>query len=595
MSTSTEHDPTERGARRGPSRLRTLLAAATATVVGAGLALGGAAGAQAAEGSDWGTFAGTGPGGAVTGTVTLAGAFPTTTFTSTSSSVATPGGTSTFQSAGTPPGELYGTSRGVGNYVSLRPASGGVGPAGASVTTYAFEGGSPASGWSFVLGDIDADQVTVTATGTDGAPVDVADMGFQGTYNSCAAVGGPSCTDTDQPVWDEATATLRGNVTDTNGASGWFSPSVPLATLSLRFETLSGSPIYQTWFATRTFALAGTATLDGAPLPGATVTVADAGGRTVATLTTGPDGTYAVPALVATDGYQVTVTPPADLDLGAVTLAADLAAADATGIDAAFVTPEPVATAVGTVVDQDGEPVADLDLAVVTDEDVPAPVADAVTAEDGTFVVEDLPLATDLVLVTDGDPATEVPFTTPAEPDAVDLGTVTVQVAPGPEPTVTVVGTVVDQDAAPVADVDLAVVTDDATPVLVGEAVTGDDGTFSVADLPLGADLVLAVDGDPVTLVPFTTPAAAGTVDLGQVVVPRAAPPVVTPPDPGQPGPVPAPQPAPVAPAPVAPAGRPGALAYTGAESTLPLGLAATLLLAGAALSTTAAVRRRAR
>lgn len=512
VSTSTDHDPTERGARRGRARLRTALAAATATVVGAGLALGGAAGAQAAEGSDWGTFTVAGTARAYTGTMALDGGFPATTFTSTARQATVISGASVWQADATPPGQLYGSSRGQ-TYLNLRPDRDVAQPDAASVSTYSFAGGSPASGWSFVLGDVDADQVTVTATGLDGDPVAPADLGFEGVHNSCGQPGGWSCDagqGADLPVWDEATGVLSGNATaaDTQGATGWFSPTVPLASLTLTFQMRAGQPVYQTWFATRTFALSGTATLDGAPYPGATVTVTDAAGRTVATLPTGDDGGYVVPALVATDGYQVTIAPPADSGLEPVTLPADLTSADATGLDAAFVSP--------------------------------------------------------------------------AEP----------------EPAATVVGTIVDQDGGPVPDLPVAVVTDEATPVLVAEGVTEDDGGFALEGLPLDADLVLLVDGDPVTEIPFTTPAAPDTVDLGTVTVQVAGPPVVTPPapDPGQPAPQPAPVPQPAPqPAPATPAGSTRALAYTGSEPQQPLGLAAALLLAGAVLTTVSALRRRSR
>ncbi|WP_207552315.1 hypothetical protein, partial [Mycobacteroides abscessus] len=69
--------------------------------------------------------------------------------------------------------------------------------AGASTTVYTFDGATPgASSWSFVLGDIDADQATISATVQGGGAATGEQLGYQGSYNSCSAAvaGGWSCS-----------------------------------------------------------------------------------------------------------------------------------------------------------------------------------------------------------------------------------------------------------------------------------------------------------------------------------------------------------------------------------------------------------------
>ena len=114
----------------------------------------------------------------------------------------------------TPFGQVYGSSQNKG-YLNLRPAADNA--ASPSITTYTFASPTPAAGWGFVLGDVDADQVLVRATGPGGAAVAVGDLGFQGVFNycdvpsprpgSCSGVAAPF----DLPTWDPATGILRGN------------------------------------------------------------------------------------------------------------------------------------------------------------------------------------------------------------------------------------------------------------------------------------------------------------------------------------------------------------------------------------------------
>ncbi|WP_420122596.1 DUF7507 domain-containing protein [Nakamurella sp.] len=321
-----------------------------AVALAAALPVVAAPSAAAAPGPVYASFADlTGTAGAYQGAMTLAPGFPTATITSTSRSggVGPQTGTSTWLPAGSPPGAEFGSSQGQA-YLNLRPASDDA--AGASVTTYTFATPTPGSGWGFVLGDIDADQVTVTATDPDGHPVPATDLGFAGVFNYCDATPRSStCSGLaapyDVPTWDPATATLTGNAdaTDTVGAAGWFRPTAPLETLTLTFRGRSGFPVFQTWFATQTRAVSGTVTTGGAGAGGVTVEIVDAGGTVVATVTTAGDGTYQQDGLGPGEYTVRAATPDGSLPAGPTERPADLTTADASAVDFAFVAPADLA------------------------------------------------------------------------------------------------------------------------------------------------------------------------------------------------------------------------------------------------------------
>jgi hypothetical protein len=172
------------------------------------------------------------------GTITIASAG----FASPSASWSTNAGnlgvaTSATLGASTPFGQRFGTSSGK-QYLGAGLASGL-----ASSTTYTFTRPAPAGTWGFAFGDIDADFVVLSATDAVGAAVPVATIGtwFQGAFNYA---GG-----TDVPTWNPATATLTGTGNDTNGAAGWFIPTVSVSSLTVTFDKLTGFPTYQTWIA----------------------------------------------------------------------------------------------------------------------------------------------------------------------------------------------------------------------------------------------------------------------------------------------------------------------------------------------------------
>ncbi|MBF4597475.1 carboxypeptidase regulatory-like domain-containing protein [Curtobacterium sp. VKM Ac-2889] len=418
-------------------RWRAVTAGLTALALGAGLAIGGATSASAEPVGNWGTFTLSGASRAYTGTMTLDG-FPETTFTSDSRQSTVVSGASTWQSASTPSGAVYGTSRGT-TYMNQRPNVDSP-TTGASTTTYTFAEPTPgAQSWSFVLGDVDADWATISATVSGGGAATAEQLGYVSSYNSCSAAvaGGPSCTadpdgttGQDRPTWDPATRTLRGNTgaVDTAGATAWFTPTVSLTSVTITYQQRSGFPLYQTWFANRTAAITGTATLDGAPIPGAIVRVTAPRG-TVSTTTTDPDGTYAFPQLPVIANYRVEITPPDGAEGPDQPTRVSLAQAGSPGgvdqqADFAFTSPEDTVSVIGTVVDEDGRPVSNLEV-VITDPDSGDVLVDTTTNSDGVYTGSDLPADTDLdVSVADEPPVT---ITTgdvdaaPAVPDEIDV------------------------------------------------------------------------------------------------------------------------------------------------------------------------------
>ncbi|MFD2797043.1 collagen binding domain-containing protein [Promicromonospora vindobonensis] len=323
--------------------------------------------------ADWGPLAGSAGDWSTTMRLPAAG-FPAATVTSDArGGVGVVSGASSWLGAATPPGELYGSSRGQ-QYLNLRPQADR--PGSPSVTTYSFGRPAPAGGWAFVLGDIDADRAVVTARGPDGLLLTGPELGWQGGFNYCTGPGSPSCSGApeDVPTWDPATGELIGNLgaADTSGAAGWFRPTAPVASLTVEFYQRSGFPVYQTWFASLARDIAGTVELVDATgaaqgvLPGAVLTLLGPDGTELGTATSDESGQYIFPGYTAAPGYRVELTtlPGADdaypfglVPFGDRAVAdVDLSTADATDVDLAARAVRPVAVS-GAVLTDDGVPV----------------------------------------------------------------------------------------------------------------------------------------------------------------------------------------------------------------------------------------------
>jgi len=480
-------------------RWRMVTAGLTGIVLATGLALGGATSASATPAGHWGAFTLSGTGKAYTGTMTMPG-FPATTFTSNSRQSTVISGASTWQSAATGPGQLYGSSRG-NTYMNQRPnADNATSP---STTTYKFETptpGGPSRSWAFVLGDIDADQATISATVQGGGAATPAQLGYQGSYNSCSAAvtGGWSCTPDpdgttgqDVPTWNPTTGTLTGNAgaTDTAGATAWFAPTVPLETLTITYQQRSGFPVYQTWFASRTAAIAGTATLDGTPLPGSTVTVTAPRGTTYTT-TTDAEGNYAFPNLPQINGYTVEITPPAGAEPLDQTATVSLVGTDGRA-DRAFTAPTGTVSVIGTVVDDAGSPAANVPVVIIDPNDG-STLVDTTTNSGGVYTGSGLPPEADLAVSVGGadpepittgavgaPPAEPAPITAPADALVAITGTVTLDGAAVPA------GTVVDLL--------------DADGNVLVSTTTGADGKYTIDTVPGAYTVRSAVPADGAT------------------------------------------------------------------------------------------------
>ncbi|MBC7276465.1 collagen binding domain-containing protein [Nocardioides sp.] len=300
--------------------------------------------------------------------------------------VALPSGASTFLDTSTPPGAKYGTSRGSA-YINLRPKADS--PSGPSTTTYAFENPTPDTGWAFVLGDIDSDQVQILATDENGDPVPAAEIAswFQGSFNYA---GG-----TDQPTWNPATSTLTGNptATDTNGASGWYEPDIRITSLSFVFTRRAGFPIYQTWFVSRARPIGGTvtdvSTSGSCPVEESVLTLVSPYGETLATTSPAADGTYSFGDFATQDGYTVRLTRPE----GCATVGQSEAAVSNRGNDddpasrADFEVRQVIPQAIsGTVRDSVGAPVPG---ATVTLTRPDGTTATTTTSVDGSYLFDD--------------------------------------------------------------------------------------------------------------------------------------------------------------------------------------------------------------
>lgn len=356
--------------------------------------------------ADWQPL--TGAAGAWTTTMQLpAGGFPAASVTSDSrgGQVGVQSGASSWLSTATPPGAVFGSSQGQ-EYLNLRPrADNATSP---STTTYTFERPTPAGGWAFVLGDIDADRAVVVARGEGGRLLTGAELGWQGGFNYCAVSPGPSCTGsaTDVATWDPVTGEVAGNLagTDTSGAAGWFRPSVPVTSLTVFFFQRSGFPVYQTWFASLARDISGVVDLvdaDGAPtgsvVTGATLTLFGPDGTALATTTSAADGTYSFPGFTAAGGYAVELTalpeaggehPFGLVPSGSSTVTdVDLSVTDATDVDLAAREIQPIAVS-GTVLSDDGTPVPGATVTLT-----PAgggPPLTAVTNSQGGYVIDDV-------------------------------------------------------------------------------------------------------------------------------------------------------------------------------------------------------------
>ena len=333
---------------------------------------------------------------AKTGTITIPDSkgFPAATVETNSKGTTGPAAAAWLDSW-TPPGAIYGSSK-TKQYLNLGPIS----STQPSTTTYTFESPTPASGWMFAFGDVDAEALEISAKDSAGNPVAVSDLGFEGGFNYCdntsglpTSCGGVQATVT--PNWDNTTGRLQAPTSvDTNGSSAWFQPKVSLSSLTVKSISLSGFPVYQTWFAALGRGISGTVTeVTGCSKVGLEIVLRDRNNKIIAETTSDADGKWSLDSIATFDDWKVTVDAPEEcrVDNGGDNIA-DLSATDAV-ID---VTLEAVQGSVaGSVTDENGDGVEDATLLVET------PDGDFTLSTDsnGEFGPEGLPVGETTVTV----------------------------------------------------------------------------------------------------------------------------------------------------------------------------------------------------
>jgi LPXTG-motif cell wall-anchored protein len=351
----------------------------------------------------WGPITGTSTDFATTMQLPALGFPRATVATNSRSPIQLPSGASTFlggatDSVPTAVGTKYGSSRNQ-PYLNLRPLADT--PTAPSTTTYTFDSPTLSTGWTFVLGDIDSDQVQISAKDATGTPLTAAQINqwFNGTFNYAGAP--------DQPTWNATTATLTGNptATDTNGASAWFEPNVSLSELTFVFTRRAGFPVYQTWFASVARTIGGTVTDVSSPNPAcpidsATVILTGPNGNQLASVHPS-GGAYSFGQYATQPGYTVSIEPPSGCAVvGSPQATVSTAAADAT---AAFslrtIIPEPVS---GTVLTTTGTAVAGVQITLTP------PIGPAVvttTGPDGSYLLDNNAVGTGYTVAVTGVPA----------------------------------------------------------------------------------------------------------------------------------------------------------------------------------------------
>lgn len=302
--------------------------------------IGFAALSTAAPQLTYATFGTAGNNTGTAATATMPGIlFPTAQITVADSDVSV--ATSATLTGSTPFGQVYGTSSGK-TYLSTSLVSGKT----TGSITIAFNRVIPAGFWGFALGDVDAEQITIAAKGDKGQSLDVSGW-YKSSFNYQSG-------NTDQPVWNASTATLKGNTNDTNGAAGWFQATQPVTTITLTQTKLSGFPTYQLWMAADL----------GSPLasPSASATP-----TATATMTATPTAS-ASPTATVSASPTATVTSSATPTASASTTASSSATPTASGLP--------------TVNPDSGAPITPIDKPVIIR------IADVPGAPDGATVTE---------------------------------------------------------------------------------------------------------------------------------------------------------------------------------------------------------------
>lgn len=298
--------------------------------------------------------------------------------------------------------------------------------------------------------------------------------------------------------------------------------------------------------------------VDTGVLDGVEVSLTDANGDVIATTMTAGGGLYSFPGYFATDGYEITATPPPG-KVGVVTTGtADLRTSDAV-VDLT-VRDVDVASLSGTVTDEDGGVAG-----VIVTATGPDGTLTTTTGSDGSYSFPLIGDGTyDVTITVPGGTVAVTPTTRNETVAGTDLTGVDFELAR----LGSVSGTITDAEGDPVGDVTISI----DGPGGTSTTTSGTDGTYLVGDLPPGTYEVsvtppdgFTVEGPAVLTVTIT---ASGDVIIDQDftliadVVDPPTPPVDPPTPPDDPNTPPDNQ------GPGSTNGDSGPLAVTGADST---------------------------
>ncbi len=284
-----------------------LIVGSSAIVVGGSTV--GAVTTPGAAYADFTTPAGANPSWASNLSMPGAAGFPAATITTNSLSPSVPSGASTWLSAATPFGAQFASSQNQ-KYLNFSPTTGQA----MSTTVITFATPTPVTGWGFALGDVDAEAVGVSALDASGAPVSTSNLGFQSAFNLCnipspkpSACSGVVTFDTPNWVPGANSGVLQGNVNDSVGASGWFTPLIPIRTLTITSTNLSGIPTANLWIASNLRVISGTITQPETP-PEPTTTTTEAPTTTSSSTTTSSTTTSSTSSTTTTTIAPTTTT-----------------------------------------------------------------------------------------------------------------------------------------------------------------------------------------------------------------------------------------------------------------------------------------------
>lgn len=125
----------------------------------------------------------------------------------------------------------------VPSYVSLRSRG--------NTVTLTFSDPIPANSIALNLVDVDVERLTVRAAGPGNTVLTASELGFRDVYNGIGS-------NTDTPVWSDASATLTGRGVDTTGAAAWFSPTVEVESITVTSPSeanMTASSVVYLWLA----------------------------------------------------------------------------------------------------------------------------------------------------------------------------------------------------------------------------------------------------------------------------------------------------------------------------------------------------------